>query len=63
MLFFAQVTVAVTPDGRADSLAQLGETEVFALPAEESMGVQELFDGLQDATGSRALYAQAQNNR
>ena len=59
----AQVTVAVTPDGKADSVARLGEAEVFALPAEESMSVQELFDGLRDTTGSTVMYAQAQNNR
>lgn len=57
-----QVTVSVTPDGRADSVTQLGSTQVFALPAEERMPVGQLFDGLQGGPG-RVMYAQAQDNR
>lgn len=55
--------MAVTPSGRADSVARMGQAEVFALPAEERMSLGELFDSLQDASGGAVQYAQAQDSR
>ena len=34
-----QITVAVTPDGRADAVTEHGHQKVFALPSEERMKV------------------------
>lgn len=54
--------MAVTPGGRADSIAQVDSTKFFALPAEERMSVGQLFDGLREPSG-RVLFAQSQDNR
>jgi hypothetical protein len=58
----AQISVARTPHGRADSVINLDGTKYFALPEEEHMPVQEFFAGLQGSR-SEVTYAQAQNNR
>ena len=58
-----QITVAMTPNGRADAVAQLEDgANCFALPHEEQMGFEAFLALLSDKQAERVVYAQAQND-
>eukprot|EP01059_Diplonema_ambulator_P005474 TRINITY_DN15201_c0_g1_i1.p1 TRINITY_DN15201_c0_g1~~TRINITY_DN15201_c0_g1_i1.p1 ORF type:complete len:335 (+),score=46.43 TRINITY_DN15201_c0_g1_i1:40-1005(+) len=57
-----KVTVAVTPNGRADALTEVGGEMVFMRPDEQMMLFDEFIDGVHAPTPNRTLYAQKQND-
>ena len=59
-----QVTVAVTPNGRADAVTPLDSAGqlCFALPHESQMPLPALLDRLADKSSDTVIYAQAQNS-
>ena len=58
-----QLTVAMTPNGRADAIVQLMDgAECFALPHEEKMSFDAFLALLADKHASKVVYAQAQND-
>eukprot|EP00756_Hemistasia_phaeocysticola_P016788 Hpha_TRINITY_DN15498_c2_g13::TRINITY_DN15498_c2_g13_i1::g.173100::m.173100/K19219/JMJD7; jumonji domain-containing protein 7 len=59
-----EVSVAVTPDGRADAVRRVAEEDVFMLPEERRMPFEDLLRRLEAETGGvgdEVSYAQAQN--
>lgn len=56
-----QITVAKTPDGRADSVTNADGVQYFALPLEERMPFRDFIAALH--ASCEVSYAQAQNNR
>ena len=58
-----QITVAMTPNGRADAVAQLKDgAACFALPHEEHMSFEAFLALLSDKEVDQVVYAQAQND-
>lgn len=59
-----QVTVAVTPDGRADAVKRMPDgQEVFALPATQRLPFSLFLQATQTPWQDEIVYAQSQNNR
>ena len=60
------MTVASTPDGRADAIRWQGSQAVFALPYEEQLSLSTVLQNFQQEQGGQAkdrvFYVQAQNN-
>ena len=59
-----QVSMAVTPDGRADAVKQMPDGHrVFALPATERRPFPEFLKAVVTPKPGEIVYAQSQNNR
>ncbi|KAK9830998.1 hypothetical protein WJX81_007108 [Elliptochloris bilobata] len=57
-----EITVAATPNGRADAVTEHDGGRVFALPYEQRMTVRTFLEGLRDSRMERVLYAQRQSD-
>lgn len=56
------MTVAVTPDGRADALVSRGGAPVFALPAERQVTMSEFLELSKQGQSDQVYYLQHQNS-
>eukprot|EP01064_Diplonema_japonicum_P001966 TRINITY_DN11292_c0_g1_i1.p1 TRINITY_DN11292_c0_g1~~TRINITY_DN11292_c0_g1_i1.p1 ORF type:complete len:329 (+),score=81.77 TRINITY_DN11292_c0_g1_i1:99-1085(+) len=58
----SKVTVAVTPNGRADALTDVGGRTLFMRPDEQLLSFKDFSSQLHEQNPHRVLYAQKQNN-
>ena len=61
---YMQVSMALTPDGRADAVKQMPDGQrVFALPATERRPFPDFIQAVVTPKPGEIVYAQSQNNR